>query len=118
MDARLTRYYKDRYRNTFTYEQDFAVSGSNHTMYRIAITINSYDFQSWVEALAWTDNGWKTLWRTPAKDQISLTKTVTRSGGVEETQLLYWDTDITTLVLGCVEVVDSEYDQLTEWIGK
>lgn len=116
MDARLTRYYRDTYRHTFTYEQDFHVSG--HGMHRVAITINSYDHQSWVEVSAWTGNGWQNLWRTPAKDQMSLQKTVTRSNGTEETQLLYWGADLATLVTACSEVVDGEYDQLTEWIGK
>ena len=116
MDARLTRYYKDTYRHTFTYEQDFLADIFG--MHRVAITINSYDHQSWVEVSVWTGNGWQNLWRTPAKDQMSLQKTVTRSNGAEETQLLYWNTDLATLVTACSEVVDGEYDQLMEWIGK
>ena len=87
-------------------------------MHRVAITINSYDHQSWVEVSVWTGNGWQNLWRTPAKDQMSLQKTVTRSNGAEETQLLYWNTDLATIVTACSEVVDGEYDQLMEWIGK
>ena len=116
MDARLTRYYKDTYRHTFTYEQDFLADIFG--MHRVAITINSYDHQSWVEVSVWTGNGWQNLWRTPAKDQMSLQKTVTRSNGAEETQLLYWNTDLASLVTACSEVVDGEYDQLMEWIGK
>jgi len=116
MDARLTRYYKDTYRHTFTYEQDFLADIFG--MHRVAITINSYDHQSWVEVSVWTGNGWQNLWRTPAKDQMSLQKTVTRSNGAEETQLLYWNTDLATLVTACSEVVDGEYDQLMEWFGK
>lgn len=114
MDARLTRYYKDSHRNTFTYEQDFHVSG--HGMHRIAITINSYDFQSWIEVLAWTTTGWQRVWRNPAKNDMALQKTVTRNG-VEDTQLLYWNADLATLVNACYEVVAGEYDQLMEWIN-
>jgi hypothetical protein len=85
-------------------------------MHRIAITINSYDFQSWIEVLAWTTTGWQRVWRNPAKNDMALQKTVTRNG-VEDTQLLYWNADLATLVNACYEVVAGEYDQLMEWIN-
>jgi hypothetical protein len=85
-------------------------------MHRVAITINSYDFQSWVEVLAWTTVGWQRVWQNPAKNDMALQKTVTRNG-VEDTQLLYWNADLATLVTACSEVVDGEYDQLMEWIN-
>ena len=116
-----TNYYKLNGANTFYYQQDVCLNvyGSlAQPKCRIQVKINSYDDQSWVEAMEWTQNGWQRIFCYPAKTHLSLTHDVTNTNGKVENKLIYWNADLEKIVPACSDAVTGIVEELQEWYAK